>query len=535
MTLEEKVGQMFIVGFQNGDRPAREMNRQANILIRKDHVGGIILFDRNIGTPRQVGHLTNQLQDTALAVSPQIPLFVSVDQEGGKVARIREGVTNFPGNMALGAARDEELAYQAGRVIGEELRAMGINMNLAPSLDVNNNPANPIIGVRSFSGDPSLTSVMAKANLRGYREGNVLSVIKHFPGHGDTSMDSHVDMPTVDHPFSRLNRVELVPFKSAIREGVDAVMSAHITFPSIDDTPGLPGTLSKKVLTGLLREKLGYDGVIMTDDMEMGAIVENFGSAEAAVRAVKAGADIVLVCHDLTRQQQSIHAVIDAVKKGEISEKRIDHSLQRILRLKAKKLGEHAILHQPKSRTDQMAGKVNTPENRKWAAQAAQMAITPVRNERGVLPLDPRLSGEILAVSPTGAEELGKALKGEGFQTGVRSISMQPKPEEVQQLVHDAASADVVILGAFQWRVNDAQAKLAAELKKTGKPLIVLGLDTPYDLMAASGVKTYLALYSSQPVSMRAAARVIAGRARAEGKLPVRVPGMYPLGYADER
>ena len=218
------------------------------------------------------------------------------------MTEIREGVTQFPGGMTLGASGNPDLARRSGRVVGDELRGMGINMNLAPVLDVNNNPKNPVIGIRSFSGDPHQVVDMASAQIQGYHDGGVLTVVKHFPGHGDTSTDSHIDLPTVTHSMDRLNRVELVPFKEVLNR-TDAVMSAHITFPALDDTPGLPGTLSHKVLTGLLRERLGYDGVIITDDLEMGAIVDNFSAKEAAVRAVKAGADILLISHDLTRNR----------------------------------------------------------------------------------------------------------------------------------------------------------------------------------------------------------------------------------------
>ncbi|SFS44181.1 beta-N-acetylhexosaminidase [Marininema halotolerans] len=530
MTLKEKVGQLFIVGFHNEEQPAYEMNQQAKRLIQQKHVGGIILFDRNISSPQQVGKLDNQLQETARASSSGIPLFISVDQEGGVVARLKKGVTLFPGNMTLGATRDEKLAYQSGKVMGQELRAMGINMNFAPSLDINNRPSNPIIGVRSYGSDPALVTTMGIAQMKGFQAGNVLSAIKHFPGHGNTSTDSHIGLPTVDQPYSRLDQVELVPFKAAIKEGADVIMSAHITFPAIDSTPGLPGTLSKKVLTGLLRERLGYQGVIVTDDMEMGAIVKNFGAADATVRAVKAGADLILISHDLKRQEQSIDAVIDAVHKGTISEKRIDASLRRILNLKAKRFDQNAIVYSPKASIDEINDQIGTSENHQWALQVAQKGSTLLRDKEHVLPLSPKKAHKLLVTSPLETDTMAKALRNKGFETVVRPLTPKMETTGISEVVQQAKGVDAIILGAFQWKGHPDRVQLAQALQETGKPVIVVGMDTPYDLMAMPEVKTYLAMYSFRPVAMEAAAEVITGNIQAKGKLPVSIPDMYPVG-----
>src|SRR5690606_667232 len=256
-------------------------------------VGGVILFARNIRDPVQVANLTRSLQQLAQSSGARIPLFIATDQEGGIVARLRSPAAVMPGAMALGAASSPELAYEAGRSTARQLLAVGINMNFAPVVDVNNNPANPVIGVRSFGEDPELVAELGAAFIRGQQEEGVISTAKHFPGHGDTDTDSHIALPRADHPRVRLDQVELVPFRAAIAAGVDAIMTAHVTFPSIDPTPGLPATLSHRVLTGLLREELGHEGLIVTDAMEMQAITANFGIAEAAVRAVEAVGDMV--------------------------------------------------------------------------------------------------------------------------------------------------------------------------------------------------------------------------------------------------
>jgi beta-N-acetylhexosaminidase len=526
MTLEEKVGQMLMVGFHNGDAPAYEMNRQALRLVHKYHVGGIILFDRNIESPRQVTQLTRQLQGHALGSSPGIPLLISVDQEGGKVSRFDEGVTLFPGNMALGATRDPALAYQAGKMTGAELRSMGIHMNLAPVMDVNNNAANPVIGVRSFSGDPEWTAVMGLAQIRGYHEGQVLTAVKHFPGHGDTDMDSHLDLPTVNHSMKRLHEVELVPFRQAIQQGVDAVMSAHITFPAIEGKGGIPGTLSHRVLTGLLREQMGYQGVIITDDMEMGAIAEHFGSAKAAVRAVQAGADLILISHDEAVQQKAMAALVHAVQQGTIPEKRIDQSVRRILQLKQQRLGAHSIVREPTSEP-LPAGKNRSP----IADEIAERAVTLVQNPQNILPLQSEKHRRLLVIAPVRGELLAQAFRGAGFQAASREMSLDPDPKEVHSLIEAGKKADAVIVAVSQSQLHKGQQKAVRGIYSTRKPVVVLGLDTPYDVLGLPKEVPYLALYSAHPASLREAARIVAGEAEAAGRLPVEIPGRYPIGY----
>ncbi|PTX55188.1 beta-N-acetylhexosaminidase [Melghirimyces profundicolus] len=534
MTPEEKVGQLFMVGFHNGEQPAFEMNPQIRTLIRDEKVGSVILFDRNLQSPRQVAELTNDMQRLALSGSLGLPLLISIDQEGGKVVRMREGVTVFPGGMALGAAGDPSITRLSGRVVGSELRAMGINMNLAPVLDVNNNPKNPVIGARSFASDPKLVAWMASAQIRGYHDGTVLTVAKHFPGHGDTATDSHVDLPAVPHSLDRLNRVELVPFKEVLDE-TDAVMSAHITFPAIEGTPGLPGTLSKKVLTGLLRERLGFKGVIITDDMEMGAIVDRFGAEEAAVRAIKSGADIVLVSHDLSRQQASIRAVREAVAKGEISEERIDRSLRRILRLKMKRMGGTSVASQPLVPTENIRERVGTKENGSAAEQAARAALTLVRDPQHRLPLNPSQSKQLLVVSSVGAEPMGSFFSDLGFSVRVRTLDTDPGPDDIREVTKQAAGVDSVIIGTTRAEANQGQAELIRRLEAGGIPVIALGLDTPYEVKALPDSTPYLALYSATPESLKAAAEALVGETPIRGKLPVEIPGRYPVGHGLKR
>ncbi|SEM69711.1 beta-N-acetylhexosaminidase [Lihuaxuella thermophila] len=530
MSLDEKIGQMFLVGFK-GDlgTSATSVSDHARKMIEDYHVGGIILFDRNIRDPEQVGQLNNDLQKLALSSSPNIPLFISVDQEGGKVARITEGVTEFPGNMALGATRDPALAYEAGKRMGSELRAMGINLNLAPSLDVNNNPQNPVIGVRSFSDDPKLVAGLGTSIMRGFRDGNVLTAVKHFPGHGDTKLDSHIDLPQVPHSMERLEKIELVPFRAAVENDPDMVMTTHITFPAMDPTPGLPATLSKKVLTDLLRNRWGYQGVIITDDMEMGAIAEHFGTGVAAVRAIQAGADVILVGHSLNKQEKAIETVKQAVEKGMISEERIDESVRRILTLKAKRLPGGSIIANPYASIQEIPRQTSQPETAALSLRIAERSVTLVEDKQKLLPLNPAEVPNLLVLTAAKPKTFGQVLTEQGFQATVVPISKLEK-EQIPGLVKKAEQTDAVMVGASGIEPDSAQAELVLRLKATGKPVVVVGLDTPYDINALPKDTTYIAAYGSTYPTLQAVAKAMTGKIPFVGRLPVTVSQTFPFG-----
>lgn len=332
MSLEEKVGQLFLVGFNS-----KNADLKIQDLIENNYAGGVIYFTRNIADLKQIKKLSKTLQSLALDSGAGIPLFIAVDQEGGKVRRIEE-LSYFPANQVLGAAGDQERTRKTAAVTAKELKELGININLAPVLDVNNNPNNPVIGERSFGSDPELVAEMGVAYIKGLQSEGIIAVAKHFPGHGDTTTDSHTDLPVINHSRERLENIELYPFKKAIEAGVEIIMTAHIYFPAIEAEVGIPATLSKSVLNNLLREELNFQGLIITDDMEMGAITENFGTAAGVVRSIKAGSDIVLISHSYDKQKRAIRAVIEAVSSGMITEKRIEESLKRIIKLKVKRI-----------------------------------------------------------------------------------------------------------------------------------------------------------------------------------------------------
>lgn len=330
MTLKEKIGQLFLFGFSG-----TKLNDKIRDLIENEKLGGVIYFNRNIEDLAQIAELSNQLQSLALNRAGGIPLFTAVDQEGGKVRRI-EDLIYFPSNKVLGRKKESRLTKKIGEITAIELKNLGININLAPVLDINNNPANPVIGDRSYGSDKKLVARLGRAYIKGLQSEKVAAAAKHFPGHGDTKTDSHYKLPVINHPLSRLEEIELYPFKKAIAAGVEIIMTAHIYFPALAEEKGLPASLSRAVQTDLLRKKLAFKGLIMTDDLEMEAVEAKFSTAEAALRAVEAGSDLILIAHSYQKQKSALEALLKAVKSGRINEKRIDQSVKRILKLKGK-------------------------------------------------------------------------------------------------------------------------------------------------------------------------------------------------------
>ena len=327
LTLEEKIGQMVMVGIEG-----KALGDDARQMIQQHHVGGIILFKRNIDNPAQTLSLINELK--SINSVNKFPLFLSVDEEGGRISRMPDQLKKLPSSGRVGEVNDQRLSFEIGRLLGKELKAFGFNMDFAPVLDINSNPNNPVIGDRSFGPTPEIVSKLGIQTMKGIQSQNVISVVKHFPGHGDTSVDSHVGLPYVYHDYERLKNFELIPFADAIKNKADAVMIAHILLPNID--PENPASLSRAVITDILRKDLNFRGVVITDDLTMGAITENYDLGEAAVKAVNAGSDIVLVCHNMEMELQVINALTNAVEEGRISEKRINESVYRILKLKQK-------------------------------------------------------------------------------------------------------------------------------------------------------------------------------------------------------
>ncbi|MDF2859544.1 MAG: beta-N-acetylhexosaminidase, partial [Neobacillus sp.] len=451
--------------------------------------------------------------------------------------------------MAIGATRSEEVAEKVGKAIGEELHSLGINMNLAPVLDVNNNPDNPVIGVRSYGEDPGLVGKLGTAYIKGLQDSGTAATAKHFPGHGDTATDSHIALPVVPHDIERLKAVELYPFQQAMNGGIDAVMTAHVTFPKVDDSTAIskkdgsvipvPATLSNKVLTGLMREDMGYNGLIITDAMNMQAIADHFGPVDAAIRTVKAGSDIVLMPVGLEAVANGLY---NAVNTGEISMERIEQSVERIFTLKLNRGIVKAEVEE--SIDEQIANAlqvVGSAEHKAIEKEAAEKSITLVKNDNAVLPLNASKGDKIVVVGSSATTIAAEVQKHQGNVTVINTAI----PLTAANLAI-AKSAKYIILGTSTSTVaNRAPVtnlmKLANQLiEQTEVPVIAVGIRNPYDIMAYPNVDAYLAQYGTRPTSFEATVNTIFGVNNPTGKLPVTIYNQtggvlfgfdYGLGY----
>ncbi|MBD3921349.1 beta-N-acetylhexosaminidase [Paenibacillus sp. PR3] len=527
-SLRDKIGQIVMCGF-DGTTPTEGIKQ----LIQDYKLGGIIYFRRNVGPSSEVARLSAELQALSSKVT-DVPLWIAIDQEGGMVSRIDQDVALMPGNMAIGATGRLEYAYRTARVSADELLQMGINMNFAPCLDVNNNPANPVIGVRSFGENPEKVAELGAAAIEGYQESGVSACAKHFPGHGDTSADSHHELPVVRHDHDRLHAVELVPFRRAIEAGVDAIMTAHVMFPAYENS-GVPSTLSNNIITGLLREELGYNGVIVTDCLEMKAISETVGIGKGAVMSLQAGVDLVLVSHRLDRQLEAFEAIHAAVASGELTEERIDQSVRRIVELKLRRgqAGSSVI-------GDDAA--IGSETHLAVAREAAEHSVTLVRNENQAVPLQKGVPtfviwpevrtntevDEIIAQNVT----IGSALRAYNGTVVEHVIGTEPTQEEIEQALQASAGYAQVVVGTYNASFSTGQTALVnGLLARDGVKVVVAALRNPYDLNQFPKVHGYLACYENRPIMMEALAKVLAGEARPLGKLPVTITEQYAYGH----
>jgi beta-N-acetylhexosaminidase len=511
MTTDQKVGQLMMIGF-DGTTVDVELRR----MITDYHIGGVILFARNVQSPEQVAYLTNELQKIALE-SGHPGLFIAIDQEGGRVARLAEvtGFTEFPSAMAIGATADPENAYRMASAMAAEMRAVGINVDFAPDLDVNNNPANQVIGTRSFSSDPAKVAKYGIAFARGLQENGLLAFGKHFPGHGDTGVDSHIDLPRVSHDRARLDNVELFPFKAAIQADFAGIMSAHVTFPAIDPTLGLASTLSRPILTGLLRNELGYNGLIATDSLEMGALAtKGYPPPVAAVLAFAAGADLLLFNRDHAMHRQAFTNLVQAVKEGKISLEQLNASVQRILKSKAKfGILNPTLVNDPAKAVELTA----TAEHKSLALELARKAITLLKDDASLLPLRP---GEpLLVIETQAANGLGTMLGATTFE-----IKNDPDADAIPAAASMATNGRKVIITTTDANLYPGQVELVTQLQEKNSNIIIVSVRTPYEISVLPDVPTVLAAYGSNGPALKAIADVLMGKAEASGVVPVTLP-----------
>ncbi|WP_344313365.1 glycoside hydrolase family 3 protein [Fodinicola feengrottensis] len=516
MTVSDKVGQLFVIPVgrhspnalrlppdQRAGAVQLDSVAQTCELVDRYRVGGVCYFPGQAGgdDPATVAELTAAVQRATH--SSGVPLLVATDQEGGTVARLRTPAFAVPGAMALAATGDPGAAREAARIIGAELRALGINQNYAPVADVNVNPANPVIGVRSFGSDPAQVAEYVTAQVQGMQDSGVAATVKHFPGHGDTATDSHLGLPVIEHDQQTWRKIDAPPFRAAIAAGVDAVMSAHLAMPALDPS-GEPATMSEPILTGLLRTELGFDGVVVTDALDMAGARERHGAEEAAVRALLAGADQLLMPADV---EAAIAAVVRAVDSGRVPMERLDQAVGRVLRLK-RRLGLFDGLHL----------EVDNPSHPGGALALALAGITVLGS-----PLRPVTSGSVALVGclATGADALAAALSAAGAQVIAVDTGSDPDQAAVVRAAEVAGAADrTVLVTRSAWRWPGQQALLDAV--DTG--FTAVAIREPYDAGLGAG-DTWVLSYGDDALALEAVGQVLTGRSRAGGRLPVDVPG----------
>jgi beta-N-acetylhexosaminidase len=527
LTLEEQIGQLLMVGFW-GTTPSPEIID----LIQRYHVGNVILFSRNIHDTLQVLELTQQLQEIAKEAGQRYPLLIAIDQENGIVQRLGNTATIFPGTMALGAIGSEEIVYKVAMATGNELKELGINMNLAPVVDVNNNPDNPVIGVRSFGEDPSLVARLGAAMVKGYHAAGILSCLKHFPGHGDTTIDSHLSLPVIPYALQRLEALELVPFRSGIETGAESVMIAHIAFPTLTEQNTLPATLSSSIVQGLLRKQLDFKGVILSDCMEMRAISDTFGTESAVVMALKAGTDIVLVSHKFERQRASIEAIQAAIASHELSTQAVLQGAERVLKLKARYLSWSDL---PGTTPPAIIG---CEQHIQLQSLAFELSTTLVRNGEALIPLNLKPDESIVVLSPqrntmTEVEDryYSDDVLVDILQQYHSHVELVPVPpglleDDCAMILQTTRESDIFVLATVNAHRDAQQAKLVRCFVASGRHIIVIAIHNPYDLLAFPQLSTYLCTYEYSQPALAAAVRVMFGEKLAMGHLPVSIPAL---------
>lgn len=543
LSLEERVGQLFVAElvalYTHEDHPAFQYALE---MIHRYHVGSFILGG---GNTLDIPMVTNRLQKAS-----RVPLLINADLEAGmsythpwRLSRgwseqlpkyIAGGGTQFPSQMAIGATGIPRYAYELGRISALEARAVGIHWSNSPVADVNNNAENIIVNTRSYGEEPDLVALMVEAYVRGAQKGKMIATLKHFPGHGDTREDTHMGLPSLPYDLGRLNTVELVPFRAGIAAGAKAVMTAHLALPRIDPT-GRPATLSRPILTGILRNQLGFDGIVVTDGMHMQGITDHFSAAEAAIGAIEAGADAILASDDI---DSAFNGIVQAIRTGRITEGRINTSVRRILSAKAwVGLGEERMV-----RTDSVFTVVGAPEFQRIAEEISDASVTVLRNEGGLLPLPHQTRVYILTVTeepqPQVGTDLFNELKPLVASAVLTRVSNESGRERFDNIRASSQQSDVVIVGVYlsvvAWRGERRFAKPLEEflesLNHFKRPIILVAFGDPYVLGKIPETQVVMTPFNGTILAEQSIARAIAGKITTKGKLPVTIPGRYKRG-----
>lgn len=515
-TSRQKVGQKLVIGF-----PGTEVDEKLEEFIRAYQIGNFILFKHNIESVPQVTRLCQRLQSITKEATGY-PAFITIDQEGGMVTRLSDDCMNLPGAMAMAAIGDQEKIYQVAKLTGEQLRALGINFNLAPVVDINSNADNPVIGVRSYGDQPEEVAKCAVAMVNGLLDGGVLASAKHFPGHGDTSVDSHLSLPQVNKTLEEVMECELVPYKAVIEAGIPAIMTTHILYPALEDQH-LPATMSRKIITGLLKEKLGFKGLVISDCMEMNAIKEYYGTVNGILSAVKAGVDLVFVSHTMSLAKEASDAMTAALDRQELSVEEMDASVQKILSYKKQLVKMQSL--------GESGPEFSYEKAKKYSNDLLRQSITfvkmptsdlPVLSKNSVFlgcyPFRATLASNEYEESFHFADVMAERFGGRGIRT-----SYDPSQEEMESYLVQAENADVVVIGTYNAHLYEGQRKLVLEAAKRHQKVIVVALRNPYDLKHLPDRVYGIAAYEYTRNSLAVIADVLAQRQVTEAKLPVQL------------
>lgn len=526
MTLREKIGQLFFVR-ANGKFTSQDDDSYQQLVnqITEHNIGGLVFF---AGDVYGQAVLTNKLQEIS-----DIPLWITQDMEYGAAMRV-SGSTRFPPAMGVAATQNPDYAYWVGKITAREAKAMGVHQVFAPVLDVNNNPDNPVINVRSFSADPSTVGTFGNKFIEGVESEGVIATAKHFPGHGDTGTDSHIALPVIDYDFSRLDSLELKPFRSAIDNGIRSIMSAHISFPKLSDRPEVPATLNASILERMLADSLKFDGMVVTDGLEMNGISNHFSPGQAVVQALQAGADMMLLSPDALT---AINEVEHAIQKEELSEERLDASVRKILNWKKEK----GLFQDNKVDIDSLDSKINTNEHQLLADEISRNSLTLLRNENNILPISDSKFKEITVIS-LGDDSDGRT--GSSFVRELRKyhsnindhvLDKRTSKKEREAMLDDAREADLLIIGSFLYvrtgesvQLSDEQRKLLDRLPDD-TPSALVAFGNPYVLSDISDSQVQLLAWTASSEQVRNTVPALFGGAPITGNLPISIPGMYAL------
>ena len=512
LSLEEKIGQMLVVGFEGLEPPPHILNWLA-----EGRIGGVILFARNVAGPAQVAELTQACHAAAAH-----PLLIAIDQEGGVVARLRGQFTESPGAMALGVADSEELAEDVSAVLATEMRALGINWNLAPALDLTHNIHNPSVGVRSLGVDPERVARLGVAQVRGFQKAGVAATAKHFPGKANTPIDPHVSLPVIDDPLDDLWETDLVPFRAVSKAGIAAMMITHVQFKALE--PEHPSTLSPRIIDGLLRDDIGFTGVISTDCMEMKAVTNAYGPGESAVLAALAGASTILFSHTREYQEAAYAALIDAARSGRLPVEKIDRAVGKIMAMKER----FAIADTPPA-----LDRIRHPDHLAIASKAARAGMAVMPGDAGWVPIDPTGAQSVGLVEFASALDTAALESGEHTSLAVffsqslpalHSVALDPicaSEDRLAQAHRLAAESDVLIVATRNAHLYPTQREAAQALIRAGRRTILLCLRNPYDAGVLSGMGAALFTCGDSTPSLQAAVDAILGRFTPSGRLPV--------------